>query len=186
MTTSTPTQDAQIFDVTDSPPEPEVSAAEPEVIEQPADPQEVATPVDGSPVVPADDPEPEASSSELATVQETAPAEHTVVLDDGWEHERLEFRGDDLAVRKPTKAALSGVVLVSSKYVSMQTQNDVIGLFIARHVGPGSYGHVMSRMMDPDDSDYTDDTVMVLMNQIMNLGRQDAEKADDTAAVKAQ
>jgi len=127
-----------------------------------------------------------AASAEVAKVEESAPEVHKVVLDEGWEHERMEFRGDDLAIRKPKKSAVAGVLLVSSKHVRMDVQNDTIGLFIARHLGPISYGHVMSRMMNPDDDDYTDDTVMTLINQLMNLAGEDEEKDGDAADAKPQ
>jgi hypothetical protein len=42
-------------------------------------------------------------------------------------------------------------------------------LFIISHLGPESYGRVISRMMDGDDSEYTVDTVGLLMREIVLL-----------------
>lgn len=165
-TTTAPTSDAEIFDVD----EPEV--AEPEVIEPEPQPPAAKTK--------------RKTAAEVAKVDDKAPEVHKVVLDEGWQHERLEFRGDQLAVRRPKKSALGAVVLVSSKYVAMDVQNDTIGLFMARHLGPVSYGHVMNRMLNPDDADYTDDTVMVLLNKIMELGGDEPEKDADAADSKPE
>lgn len=99
-----------------------------------------------------------------------APAEVDVaVLDAGWEHQRLRFAGDDLAVRAPTTQALTGYSLASSKYVPNDVRNDMTGLFIVAHLGPESYGRVITRMMDGDDEEYTADTVGQLMREIVLL-----------------
>ena len=93
--------------------------------------------------------------------------------DADWTHERLDFMGDKLAVRKPTQQALAGFSLASSKYVSMETKNDITGLFIARHLSEHSYGQVFSRLMDPDDGEYTVETIGELMKSIVQLATGD-------------
>ena len=120
------------------------------------------------------------------TVPETAPAappaeEDVYVLDAGWEHQRLSFAGDELAVRAPTTQALTGYSLASSKYVPNEVRNDMTGLFIVTHLGPESYGRVIARMMDGDDSEYTVDTVGSLMREIVLLTT--AVKVDESADV---
>jgi hypothetical protein len=123
------------------------------------------------------------------TAPTPAPAEVAVVeaagevvvddeLDPGWEHERLEFAGDRLAVRAPTQQALAGFSLASSKYVPSDVKNDMTGLFISEHLGPESYGRIMQRLMDGDDPDYTTDTIGTIMREIVML-RLNADKADD-------
>jgi hypothetical protein len=94
------------------------------------------------------------------------------VLDPEWEHQRISFAGDDLAVRAPTTQALTGFSLASSKYVDNQIRNDMTGLFIVEHIGPESYGRVMQRLMDGDDPAYTTDTVGLLMRDIVMLTTQ--------------
>lgn len=120
------------------------------------------------PAPPAKRSKAKAKAAELAKVEdETPPEPETVVLDADWDHERIEFRGDDLAIRKPTRQAVSGLSTALTKYVPVTVQNDMVGLFIARHLAADSYGHVMSRMMNPDDTEYTADTVGVLMRAII-------------------
>lgn len=87
--------------------------------------------------------------------------------DEPWEHETIEFRGDQLNIRKPTYQALAGLSLSSSKYVKMTTRNDITGLFIARHLSPQTYDRVFSRLMDPDDAEYTVETIGELMGAIV-------------------
>jgi hypothetical protein len=95
--------------------------------------------------------------------------------DEPWDHETVDFRGDMLNVRKPTDQALAGLSLSSSKYVKMTTRNDITGLFIARHLSPQSYDRVFSRLMDPDDTDYTVETIGELMGAIVG-NRSDTQQ----------
>ena len=90
-------------------------------------------------------------------------------LDPGWEYAYVEYMGDKLAVRAPTPQALTGFSLASSKYVSNNVKNDMTGLFIVEHLGPDSYGRMMQRLMDPDDSQYTTETVGFIMREIVML-----------------
>lgn len=97
---------------------------------------------------------------------------------ENWLHGTVEFKGDTLGIRLPTRQALAAFSLASSKYVSLQVKNDLTGLFIARHLSPESYGRVFSRLMDPDEDDYDVETVGELFNIIV-MAAVDADKADD-------
>lgn len=101
-------------------------------------------------------------------------------LGENWQHDWLEFKGDKLGIRLPTRQALAAFSLASSKYVDMQVKNDLTGLFIARHLSPESYGRVFSRLMDPDENDYTVDAVGELFNAIVTA----AIKSDEKPATK--
>lgn len=96
------------------------------------------------------------------------------VLDDGWDYERIEFAGDNLAVRVPTPQALTAFQLATSKFMDPDTRNNAVGLFIKRHLGPQSHWHVIARMMDGDDPDYTQATIGELMTEIVALIPSDA------------
>lgn len=87
--------------------------------------------------------------------------------DEVWPYDFLEFQGDKLGIRLPTRQALAAFSLASSKYVSLGVKNDLTGLFIARHLSQESYGRVFSRLMDPDDATYTVETVGELFNAIV-------------------
>lgn len=112
------------------------------------------------------------------------------VLDDGWAYERIEFAGDDLAVRVPTPQALTAFQLATSKFMDNDTRNNAVGLFIKRHLGPQSHWHVIARMMDGDDTSYDATTIGQLMTAIVALIPADAipaaddEEPTDSAAKK--
>lgn len=130
----------------------------------------------------ADRPEPEVVEAEV-TGTAIALAERFDIATTGevWPYDFLEFQGDKLGIRLPTRQALAAFSLASSKYVSLGVKNDLTGLFIARHLSPESYGRVFSRLMDPDDTDYTVDTVGELFNAIVTAAVEAdkaAEKAD--------
>jgi hypothetical protein len=97
-------------------------------------------------------------------------------LGENWQHDWLDFKGDKLGIRLPTRQALAAFSLASSKYVDMMVKNDLTGLFIARHLSPESYGRVFSRLMDPDENDYTVDTVGELFNAIVTAAVKSDEK----------
>jgi len=88
-----------------------------------------------------------------------------------WEHEVIEFAGDTLHVRKPTQQALAAFSLASSKYVPTNVRTDMTGLFMVRHLSPDSYNRVFERLMDPDDSDYTLETIGKLVGAITESGK---------------
>lgn len=126
---------------------------------------------------------PDEPGTEVAAVEDgnvVALADKFDVAKSGelWPHGTVEFKGDILGIRLPTRQALAAFSLASSKYVSLQVKNDLTGLFIARHLSPESYGRVFSRLMDPDEDSYDVETVGELFNVIV-MAAVDADKADD-------
>jgi len=139
---------------------------------------EVAVPVADTPaVVPA-----EAIDKEPTDLEKWLTAEAAWVnkYDAGWVHQRVEYKGDNLAVRKPTDQGISGFSLATSKFTRPETKNNITGLFIERHLGPDSYDRVMERLMDPDDPGYTTASVADVMGLIVDLYVNEA-KAEITA-----
>ena len=112
---------------------------------------------------------PTESDTPEANLPATNENETKPLLDPDWDHDRINFAGDDLAVRAPSPQALTGFSLASSKYVANEVKNDMTGLFIVEHLGPDTYGRVMQRLMDGDDPDYTTDTVGLLMREVVML-----------------
>ena len=140
---TTPTTDSAFVALAETTPaQPAPPAPQPEVVQ--------AAPAE----TPAPAPEPEPAKPEL---------------DPDWPHERMEYMGDDLAVRIPTPQALAGFSLASSKYVPIEVRNDMTGLFISEHLGPETYGRLMRRLMDPDDAEYTTSTIGTIMRAIVQL-----------------
>ena len=151
------------YEAPDEPPTPVVLddfADEPEVIVAPTGPTDLAVtePVDSG-------------SNAVALIERF----DVTTTDEVWKFDFLEFQGDKLGIRLPQRQALAAFSLASSKYVAMGVKNDLTGLFIARHLSPESYGRVFSRLMDPDDTAYTVDTVGELFNAIVTA----AIDADD-------
>lgn len=109
-----------------------------------------------------------------------------------WMHDYLEFEGDKLEIRLPTEQALSAFSISVSKYMPADVQNDMVGLFIAKHMSPESYTHVMARMMDPDDATYNNRTVGELMGSISRASmaqrkaEADAKAEADKAAAQSK
>jgi len=76
-----------------------------------------------------------------------------------WPYEWREFMGDRLAVRKPTQQALAALSLATNEFSTETRRTKYITLFVARHTSEGSWDRVFDRMMNPDDPEYTADSV---------------------------
>jgi hypothetical protein len=100
-----------------------------------------------------------------------------------WPHQWIEFQGDRLAVRKPTTQAIAAYSLSLSRFVAPQIQNEISGLFMARHMSAETYARVMDRFMNGDDPDYNDKTVGELMRTIIELATK--EMPDNRASRRA-
>ncbi|UXE04400.1 tail assembly chaperone [Mycobacterium phage Funsized] len=147
---------------------------------------EAVPPTPPTPERPVLDPEPEIVEPEPSTEVAVPEVDGNVIAladrfdvtqaGEAWAHGTLEFKGDTLGIRLPTRQALAAFSLASSKYVSLPVKNDLTGLFIARHLSPESYGRVFSRLMDPDEDDYDVETVGELFNAIVTAA-VDADKA---------
>lgn len=107
--------------------------------------------------------------------EEQEPVVEEAAVDESWPHQRITFMDDVLEVRKPSPQALAAFSLATSKYVSNQMRNDMTGMFISRHLSPDSYERVFSRLMDPDDEEYTVDTIGQLMRAVVMLENEVAE-----------
>lgn len=103
--------------------------------------------------------------------------------DKDWAYRFIEYKGDRLAVRRPTKQALAAFSLGSSKFVKLTTQNNVTGMFVERHLSEASYDRMISRMMDPDDPDYGPKSIGEIMGQVVRLkaAKGEDEESDDDA-----
>jgi hypothetical protein len=158
--------------------------AEPEVIEHPGrDFREGEPRSEGAVQVVAPDPADQAVKEAVAGTAIVATGRLDVsTLGEDWQHDWLEFKGDKLGIRLPTRQALAAFSLASSKYVEIGVKNDLTGLFIARHLSPESYGRVFSRLMDPDEKDYSVETVGELFNAIVTASIN-ADKAEAAAKV---
>lgn len=124
-----------------------------------------------------------ATGAEIAVVDDKTvdTPEKPEPLDPDWVYERLEYRGDNLAVRKPTMQALTAFQLSSGKFIDPERQTDITGLFVDKHVGPDSYDRMMSRMIDPDEPEYTTASIGEIMGSLVRLTVEDAKKAADEA-----
>lgn len=133
------------------------------------------------------------TSTDVATVEQKVDPEteiavrdevKAVALQEQWPHDYLKFEGDQLEIRLPTEQALSAFSISVSKYMPAEVQNDMVGLFISKHLSPESYTHVLARMMDPDEPNYTNKTIGQLMGAVSRAAlaqrkaEKDAEKAD--------
>ncbi|UJE15678.1 hypothetical protein SEA_LIGMA_23 [Gordonia phage Ligma] len=141
----------------------------------PAEPTPAPPTVSGEPQPPTD----EALDGEIVRTDEVAVPGETP-----WEHELLEFKGDTLEVRAPSDQALTAFSLASGRFVPMDIKNDVVGLFVAKHLSPKSYGQVFTRLMDPDDDGYNPETIGDLMRSIVGISVE-KRKAAEEAAKKA-
>lgn len=133
--------------------------AEPEVVE-PASAAEVAVP----------------SSTDVVD----AAAEEKWTHQSDWQHDWLEFKGDKLAIRVPKGAALQA--LGAARHNSLEFQDRLVNLFVAKHLSPETYERVMYRMVDPDDDDFTTGAWGELISAIAEVGGERAKAEAEALA----
>lgn len=143
-------------------PRPEPGTIEPEVIEsEPA--AEVAVPTSTEVV----DPDAEEKWTHQAE----------------WKHDWLDFKGDTLGIRVPKGSALQA--LGAARHNSLEFQDRLLNLFIAKHLSPESYERVFYRMINPDDEEFTTSDWGELINAIAEIGGERA-RAEAEALAEVQ
>jgi len=88
---------------------------------------------------------------------------------EGVKYHTIEHDGVTLQVRKPQPKALAAFSLATSKHVPQEVRNDMTGYFVFSHFSRESYELVFYRLMDPDDTLYTAETVGEIMRRIVEL-----------------
>lgn len=111
----------------------------------------------------------------VAVTDETA-----VALVDEWPYQTVEYANETWEVRKPTSQALAGFSLATGKYVPAQVQQNMVGLFLVNHMSEAAYERVYVRLMDPDDPDFTPDSLGEIMTLVATL--PDEAEPDEAVA----
>lgn len=108
-----------------------------------------------------------------------AGAEIAVV--DEWEYQTIEYANETWQVRKPSPQALAGFMLATGKYVPNTVQQNMVGLFLVNHLSADSYERIYVRLLDPEDPDFTPDSLGEIMSMVATMPDED-EPAEDTEA----
>ena len=90
---------------------------------------------------------------------------------DVWPHETVDLYGETWQVRAPHVQALTAVALASGKFVPQDRQNAIVGGFLVKHLSEQSYMRLMERLSDPDDPDFTPQSLGILMKTVANLAK---------------
>lgn len=85
-----------------------------------------------------------------------------------WKHQTVDFDGEPLQIRKPAPQALQAFAMAASKYTPNDIRIDMMNLFVKNHISPLSYGRLLARMMDPDDT-FTVDSFGRVIEKIATL-----------------
>ncbi|SHT85061.1 Uncharacterised protein [Mycobacteroides abscessus subsp. abscessus] len=120
------------------------------------------------------------TGTEVAVVEDKTvdTPEKPEALDPDWPYERLEYKGDNLAVRKPTIQALAAFQLSSGKFIDPERQTDITSLFMDRHLGPDTYDRIMTRLISPDEPEYTKASIGEIMGAVVRMA---VNEGKDTA-----
>ncbi|WP_166905915.1 hypothetical protein [Mycobacterium sp. DL440] len=97
-----------------------------------------------------------------------------------WKHAWLPFKGDELAIRVPKGAALQA--LGAARHNSLEFQDRLVNLFVAKHLSPETYERVMYRMVDPDDEEFTTGAWGELIGAIAEIGGEHAKAEAEALA----
>lgn len=132
------------------------------VVEEPAPIVEVPTPIveDAQPVVEATEPvtEPETPADDEPAWEPEAD----------WKYDFLAFKGDRLAVRIPSGAALNALNMAQSKKVSDERRAALTRDLLTNHLSEASFDRVFfDRSANPDEPDYDVNTLAELLSELL-------------------
>jgi hypothetical protein len=85
-----------------------------------------------------------------------------------WPYQTIDIDGYKIQVRKPRPEALSAVAMAGASVTPSKLQNELVTRFVKNHISELSFGTLLSRMMDPEDS-FTMDDFGKLFTEIATL-----------------
>ena len=97
-----------------------------------------------------------------------------------WEHDWLDFHGDRLAFRPPSRAAMTGFYLKQVGKSPIE-QIMVMDQLLSKHLSPASYERVQDASMDPDVG-YPDEAI----DELIGLMTEPTKDAAEAAAAEAE
>lgn len=103
-----------------------------------------------------------------------------------WEHQWLDFKGDRLAVKTPRPSVANSVIMLRSPLVSEDDRGNIISSIIASHLSHESWGRVQFRNINPDETEYTLETIGELLEALVELSVEAAEAEMSDASAPAQ
>lgn len=147
-------------------------------------PQKPSGPIDyNGPAVVVDAPA-EPTSEPTPDAQAADPAKW--VHEGKWDHQWLDFKGDRLAVKTPRPSVANSVIMLRSPLVSEDDRGNIISSIIASHLSHESWGRVQFRNINPDETEYTIETIGELLEALVELSVEAAEAEISDASAPAQ
>ena len=100
-----------------------------------------------------------------------------------WKYDELDFKGDLLAIKIPSKGMLNAIAHAATTSAEFQTK--LIFDFETIHISEASRQRVIERLMADDDPEYTGDEWEELQAEVLKLGSERLQKdAEELAKVK--
>ena len=100
-----------------------------------------------------------------------------------WKYDELDFKGDLLAIKIPSKGMLNAIAHAATTSAEFQTK--LVFDFETIHISEASRQRVIERLMADDDPEYTGDEWEELQAEVLKLGNERLQKdAEELAKVK--
>lgn len=99
---------------------------------------------------------------------------------EGWEHDWIDFRGDRLGIKIPTRGMVNAIQHAGT--TSLEFQTKLVAKFEAGHISEASRERVINRLTDPDDPDYTGTEWDDLTTEILKTAAERMNKEDEARA----
>jgi hypothetical protein len=127
-------------------------------------------------------------SESVTTVIEDAPEDDEDIpsIEKDWNHETLEYAGHTFGVRLPTSQALTGFSMSTGSYVPELLRQNMVSMFLHRHFSDQSYLFLMMRLMDPDDTDFTEDSFGDIVRMLIEAAGDKITKEIEAKAKAAK
>ncbi|ORU97855.1 hypothetical protein AWB94_29315 [Mycolicibacterium canariasense] len=102
---------------------------------------------------------------------------------DGWQYDWVTFKGDQLAIKIPSKGMINAIAHAGTTSLEFQTR--LVRDFETTHISEASRERVIARLMDPEDPEYTGEEWDELQSKVLELGAERVQKdAEELAKVK--
>jgi hypothetical protein len=93
-------------------------------------------------------------------------------IEKDWPHEKLECLGYTFGVRVPSQQALTGFTMSTGEYVPEMMRQNMVSLFMHKHFSPQSFLFVMTRLMNPDDTDFDENSFNTIIEALIKLSSE--------------
>jgi len=118
----------------------------------------------------------------------TKPPTYGISIEPDWDGDVLEYQGHKLGVHIPKQQALTGFTMATGVYIPDAVKQNMVSMFAYNHISPISYSFLMTRLMNPLDAEFTEESFGEVIRMLIDASGKrilEAIEAKQAAEKKA-